>query len=637
MLWLSETAIITISLSSNNTSYNIVSSKTGSYVCLPNTDYWFKVEFTGTAYNVYYSTDGVTWNLDITIASSTAIKQASSWLLGCGAIGGTTTYYNTHSIDLNETYWEINGGDAIDAWYGTNTFTVSKNSNGHIFYDIKQKEKVDEFYNKYGVAWFYGVDTENERILLPRNAWFDQLTNDVLEVGLSVEAGLPNITGGFGVDTNAAATASGAFYKGSSGNKAPNHTDDTDKTSGYSIDAYRCSTIYGNSDTVQPIAVKKLAYMVVGNTSTENAVTDVIDVTTTENDTLPLFHNFWSKEDMTTTGCYVNASLGSWLSGNVYTTAYNTLVQKLGTSNVKSVSDTYTDYDFVVNADAITFRLPLLNGDRVLVAKKEATETDSRWYNLYSDGWLEQGGVATGGSSDAGAEILLLKEYNSTNYTLSASGCTRRDDAFTNASATVVRIRAITTKSFYASTVWVSNSSWSNASYDFSWEAKGYVSSPRNTDISLYYKVANAVQNLQLLDVAKIENTKADKTAVDGQWVVVNDYPVLTSATAVGDYTIDISDYLPNDGYTYEVMIRVFGYNSTTTDKQFYVGTDLLPITSEPRAPIYSVVDSDRCEMVVNSTCLFTLNKSISAKITGGALTEFNIRLIAYRRIGRNQ
>ena len=53
-----------------------------------------------------------------------------------------------------------------------NGVTVKVNSNGHKFYDIADKTSIDEFYNSLGSAWFYGIDTENERIFLPRDKYF---------------------------------------------------------------------------------------------------------------------------------------------------------------------------------------------------------------------------------------------------------------------------------------------------------------------------------------------------------------------------------------------------------------------------------------------------------------------------------
>lgn len=53
-----------------------------------------------------------------------------------------------------------------------NNVTIKVNSNGHKFYDIANLTAIDDFYNSMGVAWFYGVDTENERVFLPRNNYF---------------------------------------------------------------------------------------------------------------------------------------------------------------------------------------------------------------------------------------------------------------------------------------------------------------------------------------------------------------------------------------------------------------------------------------------------------------------------------
>ena len=53
-----------------------------------------------------------------------------------------------------------------------NDVTVKVNANGHKFFDIADKASIDAFYSTMGTAWFYGVDTENERIFLPRDKYF---------------------------------------------------------------------------------------------------------------------------------------------------------------------------------------------------------------------------------------------------------------------------------------------------------------------------------------------------------------------------------------------------------------------------------------------------------------------------------
>src|SRR5574344_846293 len=107
---------------------------------------------------------------------------------GAVAAEGTIGYYWTGSFDLNECY--IKTDDEI-WWQGA--ISGNKLSNGHFYYNIEDKDVVDEIYTNQGTAWYYGVDIDNERIFLPRNDWFFQNGNDA---GKFTEAGLPNIMGG---------------------------------------------------------------------------------------------------------------------------------------------------------------------------------------------------------------------------------------------------------------------------------------------------------------------------------------------------------------------------------------------------------------------------------------------------------
>lgn len=155
---------------------------------------------------------------------------------------------------------------------------VYKNSNGHLFYDIANKSSIDKIFNSMGSAWFYGIDTENERIFLPRNNWFEQATGDTSEVGQSIEAGLPNIKGTFTFDVNTSEYYSGgwtgAFSKTEAGSQGSSGDGVTSAKA--TFDASKSNSIYGNSGTVQPKAVKKLLYICVGNTVTDTSWVDVV-------------------------------------------------------------------------------------------------------------------------------------------------------------------------------------------------------------------------------------------------------------------------------------------------------------------------------------------------------------------------
>lgn len=270
------------------------------------------------------------------------------------------------SVDLKECYIESNGQRI---WSGASVAT--KNPNGHIFYDIADKATVDEIFSQRGEAWFYGVDTENERVFLPRGTR-SQYTVNIDETGDYVEAGLPNIKSSRGLgysDDNPTSDVPPFVYVGSFGNAGGGPS----MEKAYSFDVSTANPIYGKSDSVQPYATKKLLYIVVGNVKVQSAASDVVDVTTTENDTVPLF-----------TGQYFNFKPNnpSWLkageqqdSGGIYTSCYNKLVQAL-TDNIweiKVIDSTAmeegTDYSeyWIVYQDAMRFRTPLRLSAALLV------------------------------------------------------------------------------------------------------------------------------------------------------------------------------------------------------------------------------------------------------------------------------
>lgn len=55
--------------------------------------------------------------------------------------------------------------------------------------------------------------------------------------------------------------------------------------------------------------------------------------------------------------------------------------------------------------------------DRVAVITKNY-KNDSEWYRVWSDGWIEQGGIATNTGSTTKKTVNLLRTFTDTNYTL---------------------------------------------------------------------------------------------------------------------------------------------------------------------------------------------------------------------------
>ena len=191
------------------------------------------------------------------------------------AIAGSRYGYPNFYAKCLEGYNNATGTETV------NGVTVKVNANGHKFYDIANKSAIDSFFNTMGSADFYGVDTENERIFLPRNDYFVQLTTDTNKVNDTIEAGLPNITGTVKSGGSGADWMSGAFtYLNSATNGVSgNHDGGSDKNyaSGTAqFSASSSNSIYGNSNTVQPPSSLKLLYYCVGNTVSDTSWVDVV-------------------------------------------------------------------------------------------------------------------------------------------------------------------------------------------------------------------------------------------------------------------------------------------------------------------------------------------------------------------------
>ena len=82
------------------------------------------------------------------------------------AIAGSRYGYPDFYAKCLEEYNEATSTETV------NGVTVKVHSNGHKFYDIANKTAIDEFFNTMGSAWFYGIDTENECVFLPRDKYF---------------------------------------------------------------------------------------------------------------------------------------------------------------------------------------------------------------------------------------------------------------------------------------------------------------------------------------------------------------------------------------------------------------------------------------------------------------------------------
>lgn len=404
--------------------------------------------------------------------------------------------------------------------------------------------ETDKIYEQTGVAWYYGIDEENERIFLPRN---DYIAN------------------------------------------------------------FNGEDISENGENK-----KCYVYMVVGNGKVTKAQSEVTEVTTSENDTLPMF-----------TGMYFDFKPNhvSWLkagtqaNGNIYTSAYNTLVSCLTTSeniyNIPVVEETkmqsdvdYSEY-WKVNQDEMTFTAPLktsllntISNARILIEKKEATEEDSSWYNLYSDGWIEQGGRAYVNNNSTSV-VTLPKEMINTDYYVNLTHITTSIPS--NAD---VAVGDLTTSSFkiYAYT----------GASNKPWEVKGYTTPPAleqiadSENIGLYFKVGNAVENLELINAGTVMEKFNDLVEVQ---CVIESYE-----NGSAGYTIDSNDRLIQWGRTKRAET---GTVEIPLLKEF-ANTDYIVFAVNRALESYASASSFYAPYVLNvSTIKFSLSSTASVSNIG--------------------
>ncbi len=177
-------------------------------------------------------------------------------------------------------------GAVTQVTLGESIVTMYVHSNGHQYYNIDDKSAVDDFYNSTGVAWFYGIDTENERVVLPRN---DYLNKYIVEgeypvVGngnaLGYTTGTDILYGRDQHGGSSTGLVAQLVYPANNsdtavaGTDAPNNagTGGTGKYIGVTTDESKSGLIA----QVKNSSNEFYAYMVVGNTTSDTSWIDVV-------------------------------------------------------------------------------------------------------------------------------------------------------------------------------------------------------------------------------------------------------------------------------------------------------------------------------------------------------------------------
>ena len=171
-------------------------------------------------------------------------------------VDGVSYAFTSYTIDGYADHQETIAGTTVH-FYLT--------ADGHKICPASQETNVNAIYAATGIAWYYIIDTTNQRFKLPRTQY--AFVNTRTAVGAYVEPSAPNITAGAAgvliVNTNQG--TSGAFtYTEKAGNNFDNTGGAGEARANLNMDASRSSSVYKNGATIQQPATEMYLYFYIG-------------------------------------------------------------------------------------------------------------------------------------------------------------------------------------------------------------------------------------------------------------------------------------------------------------------------------------------------------------------------------------
>ena len=257
-----------ITLSYNGTAWDVPGETTGqgTYTVLANTTYYFKVQYTGSAYILSYSLDGDNYIQDCYVTSSTPIYNANTASLVGIWNNGSYVEPFLGSIDLKESYINING----QRWW-TGTKEIKP-----IFCT---EEQWQDSVQQYGVCGKFVYDSVNNTVRLPKVTGIIEGTTDLSALGDLVEESLPNITGTIGSLQEARTIhATGVFSQVSTGDSG--WSGSTNGSYDVTFNAHNSSSTYQDNAPVQPQTIKAFYYIVIATSTKTDTEVDIDEIAT---------------------------------------------------------------------------------------------------------------------------------------------------------------------------------------------------------------------------------------------------------------------------------------------------------------------------------------------------------------------
>ena len=331
-------------------------------------------------------------------------NEAKGW-----ALQGTYVTKDLYPDFYSKCLEQKNNAIESQVTLGSSTLTMFVNSNGHQFYNIVDKSIVDTFYNSNGIADFYGIDEENERVFLPRNKWFaiKNPPSTVPVYGNGMALGIYDGTNAFGLGAHVVVNGQPSVltpyaknYGTAVGSTRGDYTTTTrndDVSWGVTNDPSKSGLIAKTSNVIQTNENKYLYYCV-GNTVVNDAQIDVgglvsqmeLKANATLDNILPQgksLASFWAMPS----NKIVNLTLGA--SAASYTAPANGwfyLTNNSGGSNPLSLRNSTVGFHVSVpngaSGHAPAVIIPAKKGDRVAATYVQPSGSTTKISFIYAEG-----------------------------------------------------------------------------------------------------------------------------------------------------------------------------------------------------------------------------------------------------------
>lgn len=436
-------------------------------------------------------------------------------------------------------------------------------------FTTEENWQAEKLLSVYGQVGKFVIADDESTVRLPAVVNIQGLL-DLQNLGMRVDAGLPNITGSLNTGSHrvTGGNAQGGLIGGSGALGASlshgigGFNNGNGYCNGYNIDfdASRSNPIYGNSDTVQPEAIQYPYFIQIATgQETKAEIINELEL----NNPYTLFDSKYSETKL------YNASWlrseGQWNSKATHPKAYEALLVEQnaeiadgttvelpsGTSYIKRgvsggisaklSTEEYDDYDFVVKTSDETFRLPLLNGDEKLAGNSSEDVSVPNTSYMYT---APKNGVLKG------------------RYWSTTIGGFIQFENLSNSEIKINRVPYNTNAWFLYTDIDVKKGDRIKITYNAETQDRKFNFYPYIGNGSLYYYVGETVQNANLINAGRIEE-KLTSIIPDNKELITSygmpDYNSLISfspntnntAPSAGMLLIVVNNYSEVSGKTY--------------------------------------------------------------------------------------